>query len=408
MPPSTTERLSLRLAKTLGELGLDNAWYSFAPGMLGQNYAVDAAARAIVFVKASSHQQTAPNQAAGFALYRSAVESLRTSLDTSDFSLMTTGLLGLYETLRKEHIIALHTHAKGICAIVSARSELGKAITPVMRAAIYENSFMTFQQPIVNGRPSPFDRPEWLELDPAGVRPLSPSIIRLSKLSHQRMLKLPGLVATVRIIRESALPSRSILVSALDVADELLALKDDRAEDVILRKVTFWPDADDDDNPVGVRSFLFESADARDVMLMYWANRLMILKLCLVLGRVRGHSDSFPVLTFDIPKLEAEQERLIMCSLMCWHHGFGRINVFEILWSALMGRERVRTFSAQDIRDWISRKHREQMAGWYTDYSAEDADKDAEILAGGPLKGFIARMIGRASGAVSDDLDGIT
>lgn len=389
--------------------------------MLGQNTALDLAARAVVLYYLPDRFRTtiSDGEAPSYTAYRAALESLRATLSTSESSLVTTGLLALYELLRKQHAVALHTHAAGITAIVDARlREGGISASTLFRAAFYDNSLVTFTRPVFLGEPSPFEHPAWLSLEPAVMGSMQPGVQRTRKLAQEILLRLPRVIAMVRRVRQSTTnASNSGLSNAIQVANELLALKDEKAENKILQTLKLVPIPREDvvDSPPGLASlFSFASVSSRDAILGYWAARLMVLKLRLVLCRfqsemqhdtplsVSSSSSSSPGHNPLISTLEHEQAGLILCILMCWNTdpntngngGFGHNNVIIILWSALADLSNVRGHDAQTIRDWMLRRHNEEMGEWSdadnihtSGYDAEQADADADVLAGGPLEG---------------------
>lgn len=388
MPRSAADLLASRLIKVVVDLGMSNTWYAFAPSMLGQNTAVDFAARALILHhEPKSVQAIVPYEVPSYTAYRIALNHLRVSLDASDFSLMTTGLLGLYEMLRKDHLAALHTHAQGVSAVIKAHLAEGRPASPVVRAALYSNTVMTFARPLLMGVASPFDKPEWLELDPAAVQSLQTPIVKLSKIAHQIALRIPRLIAITRRLRQSAAPEIDTITNARLIADKIFALKDYSSEDELLRTVKLLPSTRPVGNPLDTDFFLFDSVPARDTMLMYWTARLIIVKLGLVLCDIQRRNDPLSDAQSSKIKLEHEQAGLLLCVLMCWNNGFGHVNVFNILWSALMGRKDVRGHDAQSIRTWIMWQHEAELSGWGFKYGPEHADVDADVLAGGPLEG---------------------
>lgn len=361
---------------------------------------LDTAARAIALLDAPTNgQSTSSQDVLSNATYKSALQALRVSLDASDFSLMTTGLLGLHEMIRKDHAAAMHTHTRGIAAIISSRLHADVAVTPVVRAALYENTSITFLYPVALGRRSPFDHAEWLELDPAVVGSMEAPIIELKKLTQHALIRLPGLIASVREMRENGTWTARAKADAFVFAHELLALKDDDAEDAILRNITVAPLGDHMDNPLGTGSFAFDSTEDKDTVIMYWATRLMVLKLCLVLAQAKSCSESIISQRLDKQDLEVEQESLTMCLLMCWRNGFGNVDIFSILWGALMGRKLVRGCNAQVLQQWVMDRHNELLAGWGLGYTYAEADTFAEIFAGGPLEGALWEVaLGKSEG----------
>lgn len=170
----------------------------------------------------------------------------------------------------------------------------------------------------------------------------------------------------------------------------MLALRDDGAEDELRGAVTLVPIKSfraSVDKPPCASLFQFKHMQSRDAILLYWAVRLMTVQLCLVLSRVSENVAGAAGLRLSVAQLENELESLLLSVLMCWHDGFGAVNVYMILWSALTGKDHVRGLSAQRIRDWILHSQNQQLAGWAITYRSEQADVDADVLVRGPLHG---------------------
>jgi hypothetical protein len=368
--------------------------------MLGSHETTDAAAQAVIKAHSSSPDDSATGQKLkADKSYVTAIQTLRGSLDASDSTLVAVGLLTLYEMIRKDQPEAFFSHAGGMSAILRARMDKS-AVTSVMRAAFYNNSYATFQEPLSNGTASPFDDPFWLDLEPATITSLSKSAARLRKLSNQTFIRLPGLISKARQLREKSAagwPDETLLKQTCAIANNLLQQQDSAAESDLLHQVSVKPTIDPFDKVVVPYSFSIDSYNDKETLLVYWGSRLMVLKLCLVLDDLQeaitppGSNHKIPP-SFNVRALSAEQDRLVMSILMFWQDGFGQANCFSMVWGALMGRKEFRGKPVTPIRRWVLRRYHDSLKGWPVQYSMADMDEEADVMAGGPLTGWLVKQ----------------
>ncbi|KAK3116242.1 hypothetical protein LTR53_003613 [Teratosphaeriaceae sp. CCFEE 6253] len=248
--------------------------------------------------------------------------------------------------------------------------------------------------PLYKGTASPFDDPYWLDFDPATPEPVAESTIRLRKLANQGTIRMPGLIANVRSLRQYGSNQGRLLSKATSLANDILALKDEGAENELLHHVTLKATRDIVDKPIMPYSFEFRSVYEKETLLLYWATKLMIIKLCMVLHTMNDNSTdgSDASRLFDAGKLDSEQERLVMSILMCWQDGFGLVNPLSMVWGALMGRTSFRNKPVEAVRSWVWTRYEDTLTGWPITYSMSDMDAESDEVAGGPLTHLMAKQ----------------
>ncbi|KAK0255649.1 hypothetical protein LTS16_004805 [Friedmanniomyces endolithicus] len=285
MPSSTDALLGAEFVQTLSSMHLEDSWYAFVPSMLGENVAADAAARAVVRA-----QGLCAIVARCDSLYLAAISTLWASLDVSDSALVAVGLLYLYESILKDTPVAFFSHARGISAILVARSR-STPVTPLTRAVLYGNTHGSFQEPVAIGASSPFDDPYWLEFEPAATYAMTESAVKLRRLANQTMIRLPGLIAKVRSLREDGRPSGQLLCTTTRLANEIYFLTSEDAESELLHRVALKDTRDPLDKAIMRYSFKLKSLYEKETLLLYWGNRLMVIKLCLWLHRLHDEQN---------------------------------------------------------------------------------------------------------------------
>ena len=393
--------LSAEFVEVLTDLNLSNSWWAFVPSLLGSSSATDVAARAVIKAHALGHtaNPSPANTSRCDAMYVKAIEALRISLDVSDPALATVGLLCLYEGIMKSQMKAHLSHAGGISAILLSRRKASpQHATPLARAALYGNTYGTFLEPCNLGIASSFDDPYWLDLDPTSCssEPMTTEAVRLRKLSNQLLIRLPGLIAKVRSLRQqadAAVLARGALLDVVKHAVELLRLRDNDAETALLHRVSVRSTVDAFDKAIVPYSFKFQSLNEKETLLLYWGARLMINKLCLVMEGLKHRVTPGPSSDHrETQAVEQEQERLIVNVLMCWQDGFGQASVLSLIWGALLNHpsETFRRKPIEKVRHWVLTRINDGMGKWPIKYTAADLDEESDIVAGGPLKGKVA------------------
>ncbi|KAK5722608.1 hypothetical protein LTR15_005839 [Elasticomyces elasticus] len=392
MSSSGDALLGAELVQTLSNLHLNDSWYSFVPSMLGDSVAADAAAKAVVKAHEFCATKGTPTGVARCdSSYLAALNTLRASLDVSDSALVAVGLLYLYEGIMKDQPTAYFSHAGGISAILLARPRTAP-VTALTRAVLYGNTHGTFQQPLLQGTASPFDDPYWLDFEPATTYNLTASAVKLRKYANQSTIRLPGLIAKVRSIREASVPNRKLFLDSTRVALEILAMTDQSAENELLHRVTLKETKDIFDKAIFRYSFEFKSLYEKETLLLYWGNRLMILKLCLELHHLGVLADGSSCTAFKAGDLDDESERVVMSILMCWQDGLGFVNPLSMVWGALMGKITFRGRSVEPVRSWVWTRYHDSLTGWPITYTMAEMDEESEELVGGPLTGQIAKQ----------------
>lgn len=367
--------------------------------MLGANTAIDLAANAVIKAHDAVLGDDSMQVARSTDSYLRAINVLRKSIDVSDNALAAVGLLAVYEYVHKDRPRAYFSHAGGMTTILLSRPRRDLA-TPMTRAILYANTHGTFQEPCALGIASPFDDPYWLDMEPASfTHVLTDEVRKLRKLGNQLLIRLPGLIARVRALRQNEVSLVSSIAKAHVIACELLQLKDEHAESTLLHRVSVRATTDKFDKAIVPYSFTFNSHYEKETALLYWGTRMMIVKLCIILERLRVESSLNEILTslFDMNALTFEQERMIMSTAMCWQDGFGQANTLSIVWSALMGKETCRGKPAKDIRYWVWRCYNDLLGAWPVKLNMTDMDETSDLYAGGPLRCFGVDVTAEAS-----------
>ncbi|EMC98422.1 hypothetical protein BAUCODRAFT_121291 [Baudoinia panamericana UAMH 10762] len=417
--PSSPESLfAAEFYQTLVDLHLHHTWFSFVPAMLGGHAATDAAAKAVMKVHTLSNPATSQCRdkiiAQGDNSYGKAIAALRSSLDDSDSALVSVGLLSLYEVLMRSQPQAYFWHAGGLSAMLLSRRKTGST-NELTRAIVYGDTHGTFQKPLTKGVASPFDDPFWFDLEPATFVETSDETKRLRKLGNQLLIRLPGLVARVRALRQRSVKGsfEQYFSQTAEVADQLLDLRDDRAETELLRRVAVRETRDPFDKAVVPYSFHhFASSYDKETLLIYWGGRLMAIRLCMELDRLSHQTISNPataarpvsahvegvagapaVRAWDHKGMLDEQERITMSILMCWEDGLGQANPLCMVWGALIDKSTFRGKPAAIVRTWVWTRYQESLAGWPVKYTMRMMDEESEALAGGPLLWWLRDMV---------------
>ncbi|KAK3675508.1 hypothetical protein LTR78_004591 [Recurvomyces mirabilis] len=386
---------SAQLARVISDMHLTSSWYAFVPAMLGFSPPMDTAARAVIRAHSLARLPDHIAQPRSDSAYVAAIEALRSNLDASDPSFVAVGLLGLYEIIRKEEPDAFFSHADGMSAIMRARSRNSPA-SPIMRAAFYGNTFATFQQPLDKGVASIFDDPYWLGQEPISREPLSTETAKLRKIGNQGLIRLPGLIAKTRTLRQQTdvgWPNAELLQSVVRLASRMdKELQDGESENTLLHRVSVKPTLDPYDKQIVPFSFGIVTYHDKETLLVYWGMRLMVLKICLLLDDMEKAqetpseiaSTSSETMTFR-ETWSKEQERCAVSIMMFWQDGYGQANCFSMLWGSLMGKTKFRGKPIGPVRDWVRQRNEDALAGWCFEFTEVQLDIEADQMAGGPL-----------------------
>ena len=176
------------------------------------------------------------------------------------------------------------------------------------RTLFYGVFAQAWQQGLMIGKLSVFDKPEWLNIAP-------PDSCALPRVRSQRRLyvftRLPRLTCLVRAARED--PTDSILAEkAVELAEELLSLDWTRDQEWELRP-RIVPTGRADDAELVPSSFEYSEEDFEAVvgLNLWWASKIMLSGLCQTL-----HSCGAPIKWPSLAELYEEERHCAMLIAM--------------------------------------------------------------------------------------------
>ena len=260
-----------------------------------------------------------------------AVSQLRKSLDVSDSSLMTVALLTLYEEIMRFEELLWYSHQHGVMNILLARPEHHKT-SDLTRAIMYSLWGLSFGQACIAGQPSQFEEQSWLDLEPVWQSTRPPTeVVRLRRLAHQLMIRIPRLIANIRAVRMQSTEvgkAANELGEAATLASALFHSEGKDAEIAVLHRVRVVKTLDPFDAKLVSHSFSFPSTDEADAALLYWMCRLHILQLRFTLDSIPFlntiylSAEEDHAMEFDKAELETEQMRIATNIFMSWQYTY--------------------------------------------------------------------------------------
>lgn len=184
--------LSTQLAHSFGNLDLQRAWFAYVPRYVGENKAVDSAVRAVIIAWRNRRGDTLP--ASGVRHYAHAIQELRTSLDSSDLSLLCVALMANFETVTTAAAIPPYPHIQGLTAIINARPR-GFHKSEVARAVLYTFSDELFRLACARNTPHPLDTPRHRDIEPPSrTASRDEAILSLRRTGFRLYVRLPRFI----------------------------------------------------------------------------------------------------------------------------------------------------------------------------------------------------------------------
>ena len=236
-------------------------------------------------------------------------------------------------------------------------------------------------------------------LDPPNVQLSSIAAVRLRKVSYQLFIRLPRLIALVRILRDRT--DMDYLCHVLALTEQLSALKDADSENQLLHAVNFTKTRHPADACIIPVSFRFNRPADFRTMVYYWQTSVLLQRLCCKLHYM------FPdQADIDPEAAKADTVRMSSNLLMSWEYAYGYsafgavgsgagANAFGIamiaLWGCLADVDTFRGQSSAMTRAWVLYRFQDLLRG-AVKLSAEDMDEMAELFVGGPVSGVIPRL----------------
>lgn len=407
-----SSRLAQQMAHALDNLNLCYSWYAYIPYQLHLNRdnSLDAVARAVVCAHECSINDSEANRRKRMLYYLRALELVREHLSTSDEILLCCAMLALFENLAGSPIPTVFQHIGGIEAIMEARARASERQTSELaRSIIHATSNERFRIACALGVPSPFEGAGWLDLEPASRNSsLSPAASRLRKLVHQLWTRLPRLLVQVRSCREHVQLAGPLIENAVAHARELSQLQDKIAEDEVLHQIRIVSTLDQSYRAIMSVSYEFPSLEDMEAAVLYWQARLILIKLCATLDKLR-ETAIFPLhdSSTDLIDVSADQTRLVANLIMSWQALVAAdvlrkemTQCFVVLWGAIADMEIFRGKPVFLVRSYILERFRSVSPEASLGSHAALMDESSDYLAGGLRLGVLR--------GVFEDLNGNT
>lgn len=271
---------------------------------------------------------------------------------------------------------------------------------------IYDETAGAYIFAIVQGMPSPFDSPYWVDIDPIMRQTPTKAVFNLRKIAFRLSIRLPRLILMVRRLREGLTDLRAIS-DATELATELCAAKDTKSENELLHGVVVtspgrWKNANIIQTGLKFGSFAeFEAG------IYYWQETIFLNRLCARLHNL------FPrQMNFDIDAINAENCRFARNLLMSWETAFEEnsfgtkrgaagATICSIAMIAIWGvLSDVRQFNGQpagNVRQKLLEMIQILMKRVTTRVTAEQMDGMVDLFVGGPITGLLPTILGPPS-----------
>ena len=218
-------------------------------------------------------------------------------------------------------------------------------------------------------------------------------VARLVRLYTHIFIRLPRLIALLRELRERG-PTPTVHWQATHAALVCADLTDSEAESYLLHHVGVRPTFNPETARVTATSLSFNDRISFHTATYYWSTRILTNRLCLKLLEVV----ELPRKTFDPERLVAENTRMATNILMSLEYaatagylaGLALRIALVALWSAIpyMKGSNTETTLRQFVRRCYSRLHHHHQL-----LSEAKLDEAADLLVGGPLKGFLVDFV---------------
>ena len=294
-------------------------------------------------------------------------------------------------------------HKHGLYAILLQSTHA----TEVVRAMAYDELIGAYLISCARGEPSKFDGKFWLNLDPTSGQAPTKVLASLRKVAYRLSIRLPGLMVLVRGLRSRAFDSRTAS-RAVSLAEELLAEKDEQAENKLLHSVKVTKLWHLTHVYIVPASLKFSSFAEFEAGMYYWQTRIVLNRLGAKLQRTLPDRQRF-----DLDAIDKENRRMAANLLMAWESAF-ESSAFGIVrggagtttfayammavWGVLLD---VKTFMGHEsgtVRKWLLEGLQILTHRGIRRISAEQMDESADLFAGGPVQGLLPSIVGRSPG----------
>jgi hypothetical protein len=401
-------QLSTQLAHSFDNLDLQRAWFAYVPRYVGENKAIDSAAKAVIIAWRNRAQNSLPP--AGVRHYADAIQGLRDSLDTSDLSLLCVALMANFETVATAAPVPMYHHVQGLAAIIKTRSN-GFHNSEVARAVLYTFSDELFRLACLTNTFHPLDNPRHRDLDPPSrTTSRDETVLSLRRTGFRLFVRLPRLISSFRAWQQQV--DRGIMVhvpaSLLVLARELLDLRNQDAEDRLLHRIGIVPTKEKQTREFMPYSFAFGYLSEAEAIGLYWEARLLLVSICMRIRTLeccvqigldsgpRKDTGSNEVFT----KTKEEKQSCLANIIMTWQYiittpilAKDAVQALLVMWGAIADLEKFRHHSIASIQSWIL----EQTRGISRDYPSHNIDADFMDRESGILFGHLGSNKGDTS-----------
>ncbi|KAK3613807.1 hypothetical protein LTR56_007674, partial [Elasticomyces elasticus] len=404
-PHNESTRLMLAVADALSRFNMSEGFFMLVPSRIGHSRNVDSAATAVLDAIRHDARRCNGNrsvQAATSHSYIKAVSGLRTALTRSnrdeiacDHAVLAAALLASFDRIHYTAGVPCDAHVQGISALLLARNP-EKPPSELARQLLYWHWVGTFQIPVARGEPSPFETAAWLNAESVTKKCAGPDARTLSRIGNMLYIRLPRLIALVRSLRNDPADT-ALRRQTVDTARQLLALKDVAAENNILHLVKLNKTVDEADAHIIPFSFDFDIPGVFTAAAKYWQTTVILNILCLTIAR---NIASFKGIA-EPAAFRSENRRLATNIMMCWTYAFalGVSGVWSLYLALLaawavtedISGEFSRGLDVGLVRVWLLQRYNDLHRG-KASLTSEQMDEAADLLAGGPLRGFFVEV----------------
>ena len=399
--PQSKESLSMMIfAENNQWAGVADTWFGEAPVRLGHDTCYDLAVDALMMVCWYGRKLPGASLAKIYRLMGASLSLLHDEMSKegailNDHVLTTVAALSPVDAITTGHSFLVSSHLDGVAMILASQAA-AKPLSSVARRILEFHFCDTYVMATVRGATPPF---EAIDLSYCEYidhsKPLAERKTRT--IGNKLCVRLPRLIMLVRLA--CGVQSDSFAVaSALNLASELLELRDDLAESEFLESVGVTSSKLLHGRQITELSLNYKSLSSLEAGTYYWHTRITLLRLCC---RLRS---SFPTFSYAyaLPSaLEMQHEMQRHASNIVMSVQFAYTNTARkrrrllgqsliACWSTLEDFPNTLTSecTADKIRSWLLQNVNMTLLGVPDALDAHDLNEAAELFRGGPLVGM--------------------
>lgn len=423
MPTCRSSDLMAHLSRALTSSNLTEDWFSLLPSRVGHSLLVDQAAIALISTVSCGLSDSGASRTVAYSNYCLAIGSLRTTLTRPmrqaqdlDNLVLAVALLACLECCLEKNGDGMYKHMSGINHVLTSTALFHRP-TETAAALLYWDWMGTFQIPVACGIASPFDAPQWLDLEPRSSVVLDADINGLRRIGYRLFIRLPRLIALVRELRESSkqLTEHDVRIEeASRLLEELSAWDGSHFETALLHRVPVQRTVDSEDAYIIPYCLAIPKLSIFQPLIYFWQTRIILNRLAMQVEFLKIPSEEAnPSCIPAIKHLRDENSRMAVNILMAWPYAShcGRFGLWAMilgwvsLWGVLVDEARANltdtpaTWRGKPLRHvqrWVLScctqfDHRGQR------YTMRAMDEAADVVLGGPLVGFLVEPFRAAS-----------